>query len=72
MTTICSWFSKPCGGRTRRIRRGITADCQIEFPPNAPGLQKRAFKLGKKIFGEKPGAFERRLEGWLCRKPPKK
>ena len=30
-------------------------------------LQKRAFQLGKKIFGEKPGAFERRLEGWLCR-----
>ena len=31
-------------------------------------LQERAFKLGKKIFDEKPGAFERRLEGWLCRK----
>jgi CHAD domain-containing protein len=31
-------------------------------------LQKRAFQLGKKIFGEKPGAFERRLEGWLCRR----
>jgi hypothetical protein len=30
--------------------------------------QQRAFKLGKKIFDEKPGAFERRLEGWLCRK----
>jgi len=30
-------------------------------------LQKRAFLLGKKIFGEKPGAFERRLQGWLCR-----
>jgi CHAD domain-containing protein len=35
-------------------------------------LQKRAFKLGKKIFGQKPGAFERRLEDWLCRKPSKK
>ena len=31
-------------------------------------LQRRAFKLGKKIFSVKPGAFERRLEGWLCRR----
>jgi len=30
-------------------------------------LQKRAFQWGKKIFGEKPGVFERRLAGWLCR-----
>jgi len=35
-------------------------------------LQKRALKLGKKIYGQKPGAFERRLEGWLCRKPSKR
>jgi len=35
-------------------------------------LQKRAFKLGKGIFGQKPGAFERRLEGWLSRGPSKK
>jgi hypothetical protein len=34
--------------------------------------QERAFKLGKKIFEEKPGAFQRRLQGWLCRKLPKK
>jgi CHAD domain-containing protein len=35
-------------------------------------LQERAFQLGKKIFDEKPGAFERRLEGWLCRSPSQK
>ncbi|MGA2557376.1 MAG: CHAD domain-containing protein [Verrucomicrobiota bacterium] len=35
-------------------------------------LQKHAFRLGRRIFDEKPGAFARRLEGWLCRKPPKK
>jgi CHAD domain-containing protein len=32
-------------------------------------LQKTAFRLGKEIFDEKPGAFERRLLGWLCRHP---
>jgi len=30
-------------------------------------LQKRAFQLGKKVFGAKPGVFERRLESGLCR-----
>jgi len=35
-------------------------------------LRKRAFKLGKRIYGQKPAAFERRLEGWLCRKRSKK
>ena len=32
-------------------------------------LQKRAFQLGRKIFGEKPGPFQRRLQGWLSRHP---
>jgi CHAD domain-containing protein len=35
-------------------------------------LRKRAFKLGKKIYDQKPAAFERRLEAWLCRKRSKK
>jgi CHAD domain-containing protein len=35
-------------------------------------LQQLAFELGKEIFEEKPGAFERRLEGWLGRHPAKK
>jgi CHAD domain-containing protein len=48
----------------RRLSRRISA--------RRARLQKRAFKLGKKIFGEKPGAFERRLEGWLCRQRSKK
>jgi len=34
-------------------------------------LQKQAFKLGRKIFGEKPGVFGRRLQGWLCPNPSK-
>jgi CHAD domain-containing protein len=34
-------------------------------------LQKVAFQLGKRIFNEKPGVFERRLESWLCRQPSK-
>ena len=43
----------------RRLSRRISA--------RRSRLQQRAFKLGKRIFGEKPGAFERRLVGWLCR-----
>jgi CHAD domain-containing protein len=34
-------------------------------------LQKQAFKLGGKIFGEKPGVFGRRLQGWLRLNPSK-
>jgi hypothetical protein len=29
--------------------------------------QKRAFKLGKKVYGEKPGGFEKRLDRYLRR-----
>jgi CHAD domain-containing protein len=43
----------------RRLSRRISA--------KRARLQRRAFQLGKKIFGEKPGAFQRRLAGWLCR-----
>jgi CHAD domain-containing protein len=32
-------------------------------------LQKQAFKLGRKIFGDKPGVFGDRLQGWLCPNP---
>ena len=35
-------------------------------------LQKKAFKLGRKIYGEKPGQFRGRLQNWLCRNPSKK
>jgi CHAD domain-containing protein len=35
-------------------------------------LERQAFKLGKIIFGEKAGEFEKRLERWFCRKPSKK
>jgi CHAD domain-containing protein len=30
-------------------------------------LQKRAFKLGQRLFGEKPGSFEQRLDRYLRR-----
>jgi CHAD domain-containing protein len=35
-------------------------------------LEKQAFKLGRKIYGEKPGAFGDILESWLCRQTCKK
>jgi hypothetical protein len=35
-------------------------------------LQQRAFQLGKRIFAQKPAAFERRLERWLCRESSKR
>jgi CHAD domain-containing protein len=35
-------------------------------------LQKRAFKLGKGIFAEKPAPFRRRLQDWLSRPRSKK
>jgi len=31
------------------------------------GLQKRAFKLGERLYGEKPGDFERRLDRYFRR-----
>jgi CHAD domain-containing protein len=35
-------------------------------------LQKEGFKLGRKVFGQKPGPFGERLQSWLRRSPSKK
>jgi CHAD domain-containing protein len=56
------------------LRRENHASPAVDFDPLAKRislkrakLQKRAFKLGAKLYGEKPGGFEQRLDRYLRR-----
>jgi CHAD domain-containing protein len=64
LQVLCREDAARPAGDYRRLARLISA--------KRGRLQKQAFKLGKKIFGEKPGQFGNRLQNWLGRNASKK